>query len=193
MKWKSLSLGVILLIAGLIGCNAVAPKRVVSSRSLHKFSRRSRYELRKVTLTKTQQEKINQILDNQIPVEEVVKYYNVRKWKGQGVTGDVFVISGKAAYGSYKILALVRQRSIVALVQDKPVLKNGYSVINQEFLGQFVGKTLEQPFEVASSLNDVLQTPTKVRPIANEVELSKEIALKVKKALAEAVVLKTTI
>ena len=190
MKYKLLSFGVFLVIAAFWGCGTVDLSHRILHRNLDKFSTHSRYEHRKVTLTKSQRKKISQILDTQIPVEKVVKYFKAHKWKGMGVSGDIFVVSGESAYGPYRILVLIEGHSVSKLIQDKPIFKEGHLIINQEFLSQFVGRHLEQSFEIARTPEERLYTPTKIKPIANEMELSREIALKIKKALAVAVILK---
>ncbi len=190
MKYKFLSFGVVLVIATFWGCGTVDLSHRVLHRNLDKFSTHSRYEHRKVTLTKSQRKKISQILGNQIPVENVVKYFKAHKWKGMGVSGEIFVITGESGYGLYRILVLIEHDSISRLILGKQVFKERQALINREFLNQFVGKHLEQSFKIAQGLEDIMQTPTKIKPIANEVGLSREIALKIKKTLAEVAVLK---
>ncbi len=66
-------------------------------------------------------------------------------------------------------------------VKENPTDKQGNKIINNDFLDQFIGRTLEQSFELRQTPDDYLITPTKLAGIKNAPLTSKNIARDLKK------------
>lgn len=60
------------------------------------------------------------------------------------------------------------------------------SVINREFLSQFIGKSLRDSFEIAKTPDDLLFVPSKIKPMRENIPLSEKIANVVKEIIISA-------
>lgn len=112
-----------------------------------------------------------------LPKAERLNYIHIPTWKWQR-HADVFEVQGRAAEGSYSLIVCVHQGRVAEIyLKESPLNVPG------EFLRQFVGRSLEDSFEVAQSAEDAFGLPAKLHPIGGNLELSKAIATDLRKVL----------
>ena len=75
------------------------------------------------------------------------------------------------------------------LVKNSPMI-DGKPVILDEFLQQFIGRSLRDSWEVARNPSDLVTLPSKIRPIAGYPRISDEVTDAIRKVLVLANVLK---
>jgi hypothetical protein len=116
-----------------------------------------------------------------LPGEERVRYIHVPTWKWQR-HADVFEVQGESAQGPYSLIVCVHQGRI-AEIEPKTSTQESGPRIPGEFLGQFVGRGVNDSFEVATSAEEAFTLPARLRPIGGEPELSRTIARDLRKVL----------
>lgn len=114
--------------------------------------------------------------------DELIPYYKVQPQAKRplGESGTVFVGKVTTVDGDSTILVSVRDKVVQAIK-----IKEGMNVpvILPEFLKQFIGRGLEQSFKVGTSPEEFDRVPTPLKPLAGNIELSRQIADVVHKIL----------
>jgi hypothetical protein len=141
-------------------------------------------EKRHIRLTKEQLEEIAHYGIKIREDEKVIVYYSMARKRGRGEIGKAFLVNGEGEYGTFELVVHI----VSNMIYDIHIIKNpkGYTenpVINKEFLEQFIGKDLTFSFKFAKEKEDVLTTPTKIKPIRNASVTSVKIAKEFRKWL----------
>ncbi|HHT9108887.1 MAG TPA: hypothetical protein ACFYD9_09590 [Candidatus Wunengus sp. YC64] len=116
--------------------------------------------------------------------ERTVVYYSMTRRRGRGEIGKAFLVKGKGEHGHFELVVDIDGNRI----QEIHIVKNpfdctGQSVINEDFIEQFIGKELTDSFELARASEDVLTTPNKIKPIKMAPITSEMIAKELRKWL----------
>lgn len=170
-------------VAGLSGC-AIPQAKVQAEEGINEGDIRELFPVgdhhhRTAAVTKRQAKDINRLMGYTAIMEgETFSYVNVHPFpKHRGVIVHLF--DGKA--GPLTLLVAIKQDKVNGVaakgkVADIPGL--------HDFLDQFVGRTLNDSFEIAGSPADLLTMPPKLQGLKDFPDLSLELAMAVKKALA---------
>lgn len=156
-----------------------------------KIHPRSHLSDRHTTLSNKQAQAINQLYGQTIATEgELIAYYEARPRKGiYGESGNIFLVYVRGELSLLEVLVCTTHGQIdETLIQDNPVL-NGRSAIPDEFLRQFIGRSLQDSWEVAKNSSDLVTLPSKIRPIASYPKTSEEVANAIRKVLVWAKIL----
>ncbi|HLG22377.1 MAG TPA: hypothetical protein VI382_06150 [Candidatus Manganitrophaceae bacterium] len=110
--------------------------------------------------------------------EGKVAYYEARRRKGiYGQDGNIFLFHAEGESGPMRILVCVlNRRAHEVVVEGEPRISN-------EFLSQFIDRSLENSLEIAKDPSDLLTVPGPIRPEAQAPKSSQAIANAVKMAL----------
>ncbi|HHT9144416.1 MAG TPA: hypothetical protein ACFYD4_01870 [Candidatus Wunengus sp. YC61] len=137
---------------------------------------------------------INEIAQYGIEIntnEKTIGYYSLVRRRGRGGIGKAFVVKGEGEHGPFELVVDIGSNRIQEIhVVKNPVDCIGDPVINRDFLEQFIDKDLTFPFEIVKESQDVLTTPTKIKPIKMATITSENIAKELRKWLAIAKILK---
>lgn len=119
---------------------------------------------------------------------DLIAYYDVRPQSKRpiGEFGKVFLEKVTTPEGDLEIIVSVRN-GVVQEIEVKH--EKGTYAFPSEFRDQFVGRGLEQSFEVGTSPEDFHRIPTPLIPMTGNLELSRMIADVVHKILVVADVL----
>lgn len=114
---------------------------------------------------------------NQV-TESRVAYYEARRRKGiYGEDGNIFLFHEKGESGTFRVLVCILNKRVhEVVVEGEPLASN-------EFLLQFIDRSLENPLNIAQDPADLLTVPSPIRPLAQAPNSSQAIALAVKGAL----------
>lgn len=152
------------------------------AKKIHPFSHLSDRHKR---LSMQQSQLINKIYGEEISHKgDLIAYYEARKRKGiYGDVGNIFLVHAKGEFGPLDILVSTTDRSVdKILVKNNPVL-DGKPLIPDEFLQQFIGRSLGDSWEVAQKPLDLVTLPSKIRLIAGYPKMSQEVANSIHKVL----------
>ncbi len=149
-------------------------------------------EKQHVSLTDQQ---INELTQYGIEIskdEKIVVYYSMTARRGRSEVAKAFPVKGEGEHGLFELVVDVGR---TIMIQEIHIVKNpkdctGEPVINKDFIEQFIGKDLTSSFELAKESEDVLTTPSKIRPIRMAPITSENIAKELRKWLAIAKILK---
>jgi hypothetical protein len=141
-------------------------------------------EKRHISLTDKQLDEIAQYGVGISEEEKLVVYYSMSRKRGRGEVGNAFLVKGEGEHGPFELVVHIASN----MIHDIHTIKNpkdytGNSVINKDFLMQFIGKDLIFSFEFAKEEEDVLTTPAKIKPIGNAFVTSVKIAKEIRKWL----------
>ena len=124
--------------------------------------------------------------------EKTFVYYSMTTRRGRSEVEKSFLVNGEGEHGPFELVVDVGRDIAIQEIHivKNPVDRAGNPVIDRDFLEQFIGKDLTFPFEVIKESEDVLTTPTKIRPIRNAPITTERIAKELKKWLVIAKILK---
>ncbi|HHT9107695.1 MAG TPA: hypothetical protein ACFYEF_05045 [Candidatus Wunengus sp. YC63] len=185
----------ILLISLPCGCAETPHAEHGQEMALHEMKKGHLFgwvEKQHVSLTDQQ---INELAQYGIEIgkdEKIVVYYSMTARRGRSEMAKAFLIKGEGEHGTFE-LSVDIGRTI--MIQEIHIVKNskdctGESVIDRDFLEQFIGKDLTSSFELAKESEDVLTTPSKIKPIKMAPITSEKIAKELRKWLVIAKILK---
>jgi len=197
MKWALyLLLGGFLILANY-GCVSVEkvlnPNRsgitIKDAKKIHPFGKPS-YRVK--VLTQTQSQRINNLYGEEITQEgDRITYYQSKGRKSfyRSQFGNIFLVHGKGELKALNILVCTTRGQIdEILVKNNPIVK-GRTVIPDEFLQQYIGRSLKNSWEVAQDPPQLLTLPSRVRPMVGYPKLSEEVTKAIRKVLVWAIVL----
>lgn len=115
-----------------------------------------------------------------LPKGEQVKYIHI-PGKARQKHADIFQVGDESAQAPYSILVCIHRGQIAEITLKSQ--QSGASAIPGEFLRQFRGRGLDDTFEVAATSDEALTIPSKLRPIENNLQLSRIVARDVRKTL----------
>ena len=116
--------------------------------------------------------------------ERTVVYYSMTRRRGRGEIGKAFMVKGEGEHGSFELVVDIGSNRIQEIhVVKNPVDCTGDPVINRDFIEQFIDKDLTFSFELVKESQDVLTTPTKMKPIKMAPITSEMIAKELRKWL----------
>lgn len=95
--------------------------------------------------------------------------------------GYIFVKSQQYEGGKIDVLVGLTKAGIISNVQIK-----GSDNVREEFLMQFLGKTLQDNFDLAQTTEDLLFLPAKIKPMQGHTALSANLAQGVKEIIEAA-------
>jgi hypothetical protein len=190
MKRKLLLSIVLILLISDTGCAAFGrlfyhePHEITSrdAKRIHPFSQLSDRHKR---LTAQQRQLINKIFGQDISREEdLIAYFEAKRRKGiYGDPGNIFLVHAGGESGSLEILVCTTHGRVDEIViKNNPVVE-GRAVIPDEFLQQFIGRTLQDSWKVAQTASDLVDLPAKIRPLAGDTRTSEEVAKAIRKIL----------
>jgi len=137
---------------------------------------------------------INEIAQYGIEIstnEKTIVYYSLVRRRGRGGIGKAFVVKGEGEHGHFELVVDIGSGRIQEIhIVKNPVDCTGDSVINRDFIEQFIDKDLTFSFELVKESQDVLTTPTKIKPIKIAPITSEKIAKELRKWLVIVRVLK---
>ena len=137
---------------------------------------------------------INEIAQYGIEIstnEKTIVYYSLVRRRGRGGIGKAFVVKGEGEHGPFELIVDIGSNRIQEIhVVKNPVDCTGDPVINRDFIEQFIDKDLTFSFEIVKESQDVLTTPTKIKPIKMAPSTSEKIAKEIRKWLVLVKVLK---
>jgi hypothetical protein len=143
-------------------------------------------------LTAQQSQLINRLFGLDISREgDLIVYYEATKRKGiYGDPGNIFLVHARDESGSLLSILVCTTNSRIdeVLIENSPVLA-GKPVIPDEFLQQFIGRSLSNSWELEKAPSDLLSLPSKLRSIAGNPRTSQEVADAIRKVLVWAEVL----
>lgn len=113
------------------------------------------------------------------------RIYPVNDGRSVFLKGNIFLIREAGESGPLKVSVSVLNGRV------KRLLVEGDPAVSEEFLSQFIGRSLEHSFEIAKEPSDLLTVPAKVRPMAKAPQDSRAVADAVKRALALGTVLES--
>lgn len=124
--------------------------------------------------------------------EKTIVYYSMTTRRGRSEVEKAFPVKGEGEYGSFELFVDIGRTIAIEEIHivKNPADRDGNPVIDSDFLEQFIGKDLTSSFEVIKESEDVLTTPTKIRPIRNAPVTTERIAKELRKWLAIAKILK---
>jgi hypothetical protein len=130
---------------------------------------------------------INEIAQYGIEIstnEKTIVYYSLVRRRGRGGIGKAFVVKGEGEHGPFELVVDIGSDRIQEIhVVKNPVDCTGDSVINRDFIEQFIDKDLTFSFEIVKESEDVMTTPTKIKPIKMAPITSEMIAKELRKWL----------
>ena len=161
-------------------------------RKIHDFNWMTECYEKRIELGDEQIKEIEKHGINITSDDRLINYIRViREKSGGSIGGNIFVIKGTGEFSHYELLVCIHNGLINEIyVRNNPKNEKRNEVINKDFLNQFIGRTLEQSFELRENTEDLVVTPIKLAGIRNAPAISKDIALKLKKVLAIARALK---
>ena len=185
----------ILLISLPCGCAETPHTEHGQEMALHEMKKGHLFgwvEKQHVRLTDQQ---INELAQYGIEIskdEKIVVYYSMTARRGRSEVAKAFPVKGEGEHGLFELVVDVGRTIMIQEIHivKNPVDRAGNPVIDRDFLEQFIGKDLTFPFEVIKESEDVLTTPTKIRPIRNAPITTERIAKELKKWLVIAKILK---
>jgi len=137
---------------------------------------------------------INEIAQYGIEIstnEKTIVYYSLVRRRGRGGIGKAFVVKGEGDHGHFELVVDIGSGRIQEIhIVKNPVDCTGDSVINRDFIEQFIDKDLTFSFEIVKESEDVMTTPTKIKQIKMAPITSEKIAKELRKWLVIVRVLK---
>jgi hypothetical protein len=195
MNWAIylfISLG---LITQSIGCTSIGKMFYHEPHEITIWDAKKLYPFRKHSskhrnLTLQQSQLINEIYGEEISHEgELIAYYQARARKPLRHRANIFIVHAGGELGQLDILVSTTGRWIeTIMIKDSPEL-DGKPVIPNEFIEQFIGRSLANSWELAQNPSDLVTLPAKIRPITGYPRTSKEITNAIRKVLVWARVL----
>lgn len=159
------------------------------AKKIHPFSHLSDRHKR---LTAQQSQLINKLFGREISREgDLIAYYEAKRRKGiYGDPGNIFLVHARDESGSllYILVCTTNGRIDEVLITNSPVLQ-GKPIIPDEFLRQFISRSLQDSWEVAQNPSDLLTLPSRIRPIADHPKTSTEVADAIRQVVVWAEVL----
>lgn len=124
--------------------------------------------------------------------EKIVVYYSMTTRRGRSEVEKAFLVKGEGEYGPFKLVVdIVRTVTTQEFhIIENPADNSGNSVIDRDFLNQYIGKDPTSSFEIAKESEDILTTPEKIKPIRNAPVTSEKITKELRKWLFIAKILK---
>ena len=156
---------------------------------------RSMYYLRDIRhhhliLTPSQSEQINKIYGEEIVQKgDEITYFSAKRIKPTRIKRFIFLIIMEGEPGRLGILVGTFQGIVDNVAVKNNPLVDGKPVIPDEFLKQFLGRTLQSSWEVAQDHSEFFTLPSKVRPIESHLKVSQDISDGIRKVLVLAKVL----
>jgi hypothetical protein len=156
----------------------------IKKSDLKHFTVLGRFEQRHIKLTHEQKRKADEFYGKEIVIPgNVLAFYQSRRWKGHGRDGSVFLVLESGSFGGIDLIVWTSHGIVEEVGIKERIIKEEDRPINEEFLQQFLGRTLEQSFEIARDYRDILYTPTKLKGISGAPETSQAIAQAIKKVM----------
>lgn len=184
----------ILLVSLPCGCAETPHAEHGQELSLHEMKRGHLFgwvEKQHVSLTDQQIDEIAYYGINIGEHERTIVYYSMTRRRGRGEIGKAFLVKDEGEHGPFELVVDIGSDRIQEIhVVKNPIDCTGDSVINRDFIEQFIDKDLMFPFEISKELEDVLTTPTKIKPIKMAPITSEKIAKELRKWLVIVKVLK---
>lgn len=186
MRFKLIFLAILIALAGCSWISQMtkvdtAQLRGVDVRKLHPMGK---YHLRFIKFSESDRNVIRKTYGEEYLSEaNQVPYYVVRPFRGHGRRGNVFQINNETLFGTYRIIVCTTGGRVKEIYVKNSLMSEGKAIIGNEFLKQFIGKSLDDCFEIAEKPDDLHTIPTKVKPIRGYPEISRQIATDVKKVL----------
>ena len=184
----------ILLVSLPCGCAETPHAEHGQEMALHEMKKGHLFgwvEKQHVSLTDLQ---INELAQHGIEIsthEKTIVYYSLVRRRGRGGIGKAFVAKGEGEHGPFELVVDIGSGRIQEIhVVKNPIDCTGDSVINRDFIEQFIDKDLTFSFEIVKESQDVLTTPTKIKPIKMAPITSEKIAKELRKWLVIVRVLK---
>ena len=155
---------------------------VWDAKKIHPFSKLSDRHKR---LTAQQSQLINKIYGQQINHGgDLIAYYEARKRKGiSGEPGNIFLVRASGEFGPLDILVCTTDKHVDEILIKNSLVRNGKPAIPDEFLRQFIGRSLRDSWEVAKDQSDLVTLPSKIRPTADHPMATSEVLGAIRKVL----------
>jgi len=135
-------------------------------------------------LTLEQSRSINDIYGKEISREgDLIAYYHARRRKPLRDTADIFLVHARGEGSQLDLIVSTRERIVEQIVAKNNFNSEGKAVIPNEFMQQFIGRSLQGSWQVAEKPQDLVALPSMIRPISGRLKISKEITSNIRKAL----------
>jgi len=137
-----------------------------------------------IKLTLEQSRLINKLYGEEISQKgNLLAYYSAVKRLPRHYKSKVFLVHVEEKAGRLEVLVGTRGRVVDKIVVKNNVTGQGKPVIPDEFLQQFIGRSLQDSWQVAEGPQDLLTLPSMLRPVVDQQNTSKEIASNIRKVL----------
>ncbi len=131
-----------------------------------------------------QSRSINELYGDEISQEgDLIAYYDALERNPRRYIAKVFLVHAKSEMGQWDVIVGMRGRVADRIVVKNNIIREGKPVIPNEFLKQFIGRSLQDSWHVAEGPQDVVTLPSMIRPVAGNLRASKEMASNIRKVL----------
>jgi hypothetical protein len=135
-------------------------------------------------LSLEQSRSINKLYGDAISQEgDLIAYYDALDRNPRRYIGKVFLVNAKSEKDQWNVIVGTRGRVVDRIMVKNNILGEGRPVIPNEFLKQFIGRSLQDSWQVAEGPQDVVTLPSMIRPVAGNLRASKELASNIRKIL----------
>ncbi len=185
---------VYMLISGLlmslgVGCTSIKSVFYHEPHEIARLDARKAYPLailmdhhKKISLKQSQA--INELYGDAISQEgDLIAYYDVLDRNPRRYIAKVFLVSVKSEKGQWDVIVGTRGRVADRIVVRNTIIRDGKPAVPNEFLKQFIGRSLQDSWQVAEVPQDLLTLPSMIRPVAGNLRASKEMASNIRKVL----------
>ncbi|HEX9759096.1 MAG TPA: hypothetical protein VGB26_15080 [Nitrospiria bacterium] len=157
----------------------------ITSHDARKLHPRSRLSDRHRKLNLEQAHEINRLHGENIVSEgDLIVYYEAKRRKGlYGDQGNVFLTRIETGTAPIELLVSVAEGKIYQLLLKEVPFIGRKPLVSNEFLFQFIGRSLEDSWEIVRSSEDLLHVPAKVRSMEELPVVSQAITNQIRKVL----------
>ena len=157
----------------------------ITSYDARKLHPRSHLSDRHRKLAPEQAHEINRLYGQEIVSEgDLIVYYEAKRRKGMyGSKGNVFLTRIETDKSPIELLVSVAEGKIYQLLLKEVPFIRGTPLVGNEFLFQFIERSLENSWEIALSSEDLMYVPLRLRAMERMPSLSQAIADQIRRVL----------
>ena len=157
----------------------------ITSYDARKLHPRSHLSDRHRKLNPEETHEINRLYGQEIVSEgDLIVYYEAKRRRGKyGDKGNVFLTRIETGTSPIELLVSVAEGKIYQLLLKEVPFIGGKPLVSNEFLFQFIERSLENSWEIARFSEDLLHVPVKVRAMEELPAVSQAMADQIKKVL----------
>ena len=136
------------------------------------------------TLTKKQSQLVNKLYGEDVSQEgDMIAYFDALRQLPPHYKTKVFLVHAQGESGQLDVIVGMRGRMIDRIVVSNSPGEGHQSAIPGEFLMQFIGRSLQDSWQVAEKTQDLIVLPSMIRPLTGHQKTSKDITSNIRKVL----------